>query len=240
MNNQSKKVTIITVCLNEINNIRNTCNSVISQLYQNYEWIIIDGGSKDGTIEYLSNFKDRITHLVSEEDNGIYHAMNKGIQLSSGNYIIFLNAGDFFYSSSSLNFFNSDRREDLIFGDLKLYSDGKIKKYEDIINLKKLKKRNSIPHQATFYNRKLFDKLGSYDESYLISGDYEFNIRIFKYLEPTYQHIPEPISVFLNDGISSRKEFKKVIKRENHIIRKKYFPSYLFSFKRLREELRFR
>lgn len=233
------KITIITICLNEINSIKKTCNSVVNLLYENYEWIIIDGGSKDGTVEYLSKFKDKITHLVSEKDNGIYHAMNKGIKLSSGNYLIFLNAGDYFYSNRSLDCFTVNRREDFIYGDLKLNSDGKIKKYEDIINLQKLKKRNAIPHQATFYNKNLFDRIGLYDESFLISGDYEFNIRIFKYLEPTYQHIPEPISVFINNGISSNKEFKKVIKRENHIIRKKYFPSYLFSFKGIRESLRF-
>ena len=92
----SVNISIITICLNEIGTIEKTCESIIEQSYDNYEWIVIDGASNDGTIEYLSNFQDRILHFVSEKDEGIYDAMNKGIKLSSGKYVIFLNGGDYF------------------------------------------------------------------------------------------------------------------------------------------------
>ena len=233
----SVNISIITVCLNEIGNIEKTCESIIEQSYDDYEWIVIDGGSNDGTIEYLSNFQDRILHFVSEKDEGIYDAMNKGIKLSSGKYVIFLNGGDYFFSKSSLNIFEDNRTEDLIYGDLKYHNSNDIKKYPEKISLQYFKK-NMLPHQAIFYKRDLFDKLGLYDQSYIIAGDYEFNTRIFKLSSPTYSHIEKPITVFRVDGISNNKKFKQLRKKENHKIRYKYFLIYRFSLKSIRQEIR--
>ena len=98
------ELSIITICKNERDTIQNTCESIISQQFKNFEWIVIDGESNDGTVGYLSNFKHIMTHFISEKDDGIYHAMNKGIELSSGKYVLFLNGGDYFFSENSLNF----------------------------------------------------------------------------------------------------------------------------------------
>ena len=233
----SVNISIITVCLNEIGNIEKTCESIIEQSYDDYEWIVIDGGSNDGTIEYLSNFQDRILHFVSEKDEGIYDAMNKGIKLSSGKYVIFLNGGDYFFSKNSLSFFEENRTEDLIYGDLKYHNSKDIKNFPDNISLKYFR-NNMLPHQATFYKRDLFDKLGLYDQSYSIAGDYEFNTRVFKLSSPSYLHIAQIITVFRENGISNINKFKQLRKSENHKVRKKYFLTYLFSLKSLRQEIR--
>ena len=83
------KFSIITVCFNEVAHIRETCEGVVGQSCEDFEWIVVDGGSMDGTVEILEEYREKITVLISESDNGIYHAMNKGIQRANGEYLIF-------------------------------------------------------------------------------------------------------------------------------------------------------
>ena len=93
------KITIITVVYNALNHVEDTLKSIFEQDYSNKEIIIIDGESTDGTLELISKYQDNIDHLISEKDNGVYDAMNKGIKLSNGNWICFMNAGDIFYKN---------------------------------------------------------------------------------------------------------------------------------------------
>ena len=114
------KITIITVCYNAISTIEDTIKSVLSQTYENLEYIIIDGGSIDGTIDIIKKYEKQISYWQSEPDKGVYDAMNKGIKLSTGEWINFMNAGDSFYNTEvlqSLNLYFSDSQTDIIYGD---------------------------------------------------------------------------------------------------------------------------
>ena len=113
------KITVVTVAFNEEGSIEKTIQSVIAQEYPFLEYIVIDGGSSDGTLNVINKYKKDINFLLSEADDGIYHAMNKGISSSTGEYIIFMNAGDFFASSNvlfKLFTFMDEMKSDVIFG----------------------------------------------------------------------------------------------------------------------------
>ena len=96
MNNP--KITVVTVCYNAVKDIEKTILSVVNQTYDNIEYIVVDGGSKDGTVNIIQKYEDRITKWISEPDKGIYDAMNKGILMATGDWINFMNAGDYFYT----------------------------------------------------------------------------------------------------------------------------------------------
>lgn len=236
---KTNKVSIITVCFNECFKIENTCLSIQNQNFSNKEWIVVDGKSTDGTVKILKDFSSQIDVLISEPDRGIYHAMNKGIELASGDYVLFLNGGDEFYSENVLSVVVPQLDSDIVYGNLLMRDQSceHIKNYPSALSngyfLKKM-----LPHQATFYKRKLFDQVGSYDESYQIAGDYEFNARIFHSLKPSYKHLNLIIAIFYTDGVSSSKHHRTVRKQENHKVRMKYYISYKYSFKAIRQIIR--
>lgn len=111
-------LTIITVCFNIKDEIERTCQSIVNQTWQNFEWIVIDGGSTDGTVDILKKYSDRINILVSEPDKGIYNAMNKGIKLSHGEWLNFMNGGDRFTSNDVLKevFSGKEYSADVLYG----------------------------------------------------------------------------------------------------------------------------
>ena len=233
-----KKFSIVTVCRNEEAAIRDTCESIVSQHYQNFEWIVIDGASSDGTLEILSEYRNEIQHLVSEPDNGIYNAMNKGAISAMGEYLIFMNGGDRFADSDALLFAAQSPRAQMLYGDVYLGSQTRnIETYPDVVDSGYML-RNMIPHQATFYERATFEAVGGYDESFKIAADYDLYIRLFEDARVSHYHIPYPIAVFDLEGISNNRKFRQLRKRENHRIRKQYFKTYRYSLKCLRQEIR--
>lgn len=221
------KVSIITVCYNEIANIENTCKSVVSQDYKNYEWIVVDGVSIDGTLEVLDQYKEYITTLVSEEDSGVFNAMNKGIKIACGEYLIFLNGGDFFYKSSVLSdvFGENQYRQDVLYGDCCVWLDkyqGRIVSYPKEIERDFFLKDN-INHQSTFIRGELFEKYGYYDEKLKAKGDHEKWLRFLKE-GVFFQKLPFVISNFhWFDGISSGEKTRGVRDKEFLQIIEKYF-----------------
>ena len=217
------KLSIITICYNEPN-LERTCQSIVNQTWQDFEWIVIDGGSNDDTQKIWDKYKYRINKFISEKDSGIYNAMNKGIRLASGEYLIFLNAGDFYDNKNVLkNIMKNDFDKDIISCDIKfLKKNNKIQKWTspETVNDEFLI-LYSLPHPATFIRKNLFDKYGLYNEDYKIVSDYEKWIQFIKIHNCSYKHIPIFCSVFNCMGISSSNNELRF--KEKSEILQKYF-----------------
>jgi glycosyltransferase involved in cell wall biosynthesis len=188
--NQTKKflpgqpvVTVVTVVYNGEETLEGTIQSVISQAYQNIEYIIVDGASKDGTLEIIKKYQDRIDFWISEPDGGIYDAMNKGIDLAHGDWINFMNAGDCFYSNETVSEFISINPDinchyygDNIYftRDISWIFSAGLHRKTDFL------KHNAFSHQAVFYSLNQMRKAGKYDITLKISADFDITLRYFK------------------------------------------------------------
>ena len=205
-----KKVTIITVNYNNRNGLERTIKSVIQQTYSDIEYIVIDGASTDGSIEVIKQYSNQISLWISEPDNGIYNAMNKGIGKANGNYILFLNSGDYLINSQTISnvFTKKQENTDLIIGRQKhINAIGKISKaprlHVNEINMQFFLS-STLPHQATFIKRSLFDTCNVYNETYQVSADWVFWIKSVVEYGCTYKIIPQYISIMEPEGMSSQ------------------------------------
>lgn len=206
---------VITVCYNVSDCIEKTIHSIMKQDCSDFEYIIIDGLSTDNTIEKVKreehNFNGRMK-IVSEKDNGLYDAMNKGIAIAEGEYLIFINADDELCLDilSKIKHVISDMKErpDVIYGDsINIYYDRneqvtKVRHSYPQINCKTLKKGMGVVHQSIFTRKTLFDRIDGFNIEYSIGADWDFLIRAVK-SKATMLYIPIPICKFPTDGISS-------------------------------------
>ena len=186
------KISIITVCYNAEKTIEDTIKSVLSQTYDNYEYLIIDGKSSDRTLEIIDKYKsDKHIKLVSEKDNGLYDAMNKGIKLASGDLIATINSDDVLYDNNIFQTVidNINDQIDIVYGDV-LYCDENLEKtVRDYISGEKTSDYWCPAHPSMYVRKQVFDKLGSYNINYKICADYDFMIRCnlnnvsFKYVK---------------------------------------------------------
>lgn len=231
------KFSIITICYNEAKSIRATCDSICTQSCRDYEWIVIDGGSTDGTLLILKEYEGSIDCLVSEQDSGIYNAMNKGAALATGDYLIFMNGGDSFANADVLDAVAECPSGDIIVGQLKFAGESDVRTFPLQLPPGYLL-RHMLPHQATFFHRAIFGRFGSYDESFEIAGDYEFFVRMIEKNKASYRYIPKILAVFAGGGMSSSSHQRALRKRENHRVRWKYFIRYRFSLKAWRQQFR--
>lgn len=198
-------LTIVTVCYNEPNVVE-TCESIVRQTFQDFEWIVVDGGSATPTLKRLERYRRRMNIFISEPDNGIYHAMNKGARLASGKRINFMNAGDAFYDAEALArvFAHQKPRADIIYGDY-LRIQGKkenVWKLPDRITEPFLR-TNSLSHQASFIKKELFEKYGYYNEKLQIAADYEKWIEFFLIRKCASRHVPFILSRHYMNGVSA-------------------------------------
>ena len=182
------KVSIITVCLNNASTIEQTIESVIRQEYSPIEYVLVDGGSKDGTIDIICKYKDKISRLISEPDNGVYDAMNKGLKVATGEIVAFLNADDFYADESVVSEIVSHLSKnslDAAYGDL-LYV--RRTNAERIVRFWKpgAYKRGAalrgwaIPHPTFFCRRGIFEKYGHFNEELKIAADFELILRLIE------------------------------------------------------------
>lgn len=221
-------VSIITINFNNLTGLKKTLSSVFAQTYKSVEFILIDGGSTDGSKEYIESNVDRIDYFVSEPDNGVYHAMNKGLALAHGNYCIFMNSGDVFYDSNVLfNFKQSCSGEDLIYG-LTIWSDTNLYwnpprgiKLIDVIS------RALIPHQATFYNVNLLKQLGGYKEEFSIVSDWGVFI---DWISNGFSYNKMDLVICLSEPAGISNKSKYIINREKLKYIRKYNKKFLLLF----------
>ena len=199
------KITIITVCFNAVSCIEQTIKSVINQTYPNIEYIIIEGNSIDGTIDIIEQYKDNITHWVSEPDKGIFDAMNKGIVLSHGDWVLFLNSGDYLYSDYVISqcFLEKDYSGfSVLYGDVyKDYvSEDRYYKEKPFYSSHKKIKGMGICHQAIFVQGNTIRGL-KFDLSYKCCSDYNMMVQIYKE-GGRFLSLNMPISVYSTIGFS--------------------------------------
>lgn len=227
------KISIITVCYNEAKTIEKTFESIFSQSHKNIESIVIDGGSTDGTIGIIEKYKDKITYFVSEPDEGIYNAMNKGIKVSSGEVLYFLNANDTLYSDDILETVANTFKKgnyDFVYSDINFIypKRNKIEKHNKGINYYSVLSK-TICHQTIFYKKSLFDKFGLYDENFSIAADHDFNMKVLTNKRTKTFYLNKTIARFDKTGLSSDAKNKKILKIENQLIFYKYAFSMPFS-----------
>lgn len=171
---EKPRITVVTISFNAIDAIEATILSVINQTYKNVEYIVIDGGSKDGTYDIIKKYSHNLSYHISEPDKGIYDAMNKGIAQATGDYVIFMNAGDSFYNNEAITQISPylDGNSTIVYGKLmRILNDCKFIGKQERLEL--LATKDVIPHQATFIKLD-YHKSHLFDTSYKSSGDYKF------------------------------------------------------------------
>lgn len=220
-----KKLSIITICYNEPD-VEKTCESIVNQTWQDFEWIVIDGGSNQEILNIFEKYKYRIDNFISEKDGGRYNAMNKGIKLATGKYLNFLNAGD--------NYFYNDVLKDIF--DNKEWDAGVLYAHENFdkdfgkcfisgmpkVLTKDFLYESTIRHQSSFIQRVLFEKYGLYDETNKVVSDYE---KWFVFLENkvSFKFIPYIVANFNMTGISTNKKTKKIALTERKKVIEEFF-----------------
>lgn len=205
---KSPFISIITITLNAEKYLEQTIQSVLSQTYKNIEYIVVDGGSTDRTVEIINKYKNQIDHFISENDEGIADAINKGIALATGDYIVFLHADDYFKNDSSLEkaleFF--EETTDIIacsiqFGkQLKIYEP---RGFNFWTNFK------GIPHQGTLCRRSLIEKLNGFDKQFQICMDFDFFLRAY-HSRARLIKAPVVLAVMRDTGISSQQDWENL------------------------------
>ncbi len=216
-------VSVITINYNNCRGLHQTILSVVHQEYQNFEFIVIDGGSTDGSLDVIKDYSENITFWVSEKDRGIYHAMNKGVAQAHGDYCLFMNSGDCFYDKDVLGrVVNSSAIEDIIVGKVS------IDKYDHIISPPPLNGltlyhlySGAIPHQGAFIRTVLLRKY-PYDENLKISSDWKFFVQTLILDNCSIRYLDIFVSRYDMNGVSSSNP--ELMRKEKDETLKKLFP----------------
>lgn len=207
-------LSIITVNLNNKNGLQKTMESILTQSCKDFEWIVIDGNSTDGSVELIKSHAENITYWVSEHDNGIYDAMNKGINAAKGEYILFLNSGDMLYSNDVIeHLWKENQNEDIIVYDILLQNGNKLIKKDlfllSSISLVSFLFCSTFPHQSTLIKRDLFNKIGIYDLSYKYVADWTFFWKACILYDASYIYKEGVvISIYDMEGLSTKNKSK--------------------------------
>ena len=218
------KISVVTVCYNAVATIEKTMLSVLNQTYPDVEYIIIDGGSTDGTVDIIKKYADRLSYWVSEPDKGIYDAMNKGVSIASGDWVNFMNAGDIFYCNETIStLFVESINENIacIFGNTIFRHTEK----EILVEYKSSSMHNVMPscHQSIFCRRQVLLDF-PFNLKYKIAADYDFFNRIKK-AGWKYKFVNCIVAVYdATDGISS----KSILKTRKEIYKIKYPAGFGF------------
>ncbi|RZK26016.1 MAG: glycosyltransferase [Flavobacterium sp.] len=211
-------ISVITINYNNKIGLEKTIASLLCQTFKDFEYIIIDGDSTDGSIDIIKTYERQIHQWVSERDRGIYHAMNKGIEKATGQYIMFLNSGDTLYNEGALSIIASHLSgEQIIYGNLEIQESftSWTKYYPEELKFSYFI-NDSLPHSGGVFIRKdaFNGELAKYDESLKIISDWKwFLIAIFKH-QYTYKYINAIVGIFDFSGISAKPENRELLINE--------------------------
>lgn len=226
------KISVITVCYNAAEVIEQTIVSVVSQEYSNVEYIIIDGNSTDGTVDIIKRYTDAISYWISEPDNGVYDAMNKGVDKATGDWVYFIGAGDLLLNildklAPQLTEANTIYYGDVYRNDLQRVYDGKYPGYRLAIT--------NICHQAIFYPLEVLRKY-RYSTRYKLLADHDLNMRCYGDKNVRFRYLPMLIAIYEGDGISAATPDYEFFK--DKLVRiKENFPYPVFLYALLRRKI---
>jgi glycosyltransferase involved in cell wall biosynthesis len=230
-------ISIITINYNNKQGLSDTVKSVIDQEFDDFEYIVVDGNSTDGSKEVIEANKGFLSSWISEKDSGIYNAMNKGVKMAKGKYLLFLNSGDTFYDNFTLRDVSIHLKEDfdIYYGDLNLLYENRktIKTFPDQLSFSFFSDKGYLPHPATFIKGDLFNTVHLYNENFKIVADWDFLVCAICKHNATYKHISRVISNFDKNGISNKPEFQNLKKEEAKHSLKTNFPLFYEDSQRL-------
>lgn len=220
----SPTLSVITVVYNNVNDIERTVQSVLGQSYPHIEYVVVDGGSTDGTVEVLRPYEDRISQLISEPDAGIYDAMNKGLRLATGDYVLFMNSGDELYAPNTVEaVFASAPDSDIYYGETELRNEQwepigiRRHKTPEQFDWKGFRYGMNISHQAIYIRRSLASE---YDLRYRLSADVDWVIRAAKKAR-NITNTQLFVAKYLVGGLSKKRHRQSL--RERYAILSKHY-----------------
>ena len=228
------KLSIITINYNNLEGLKRTLESVINQTWQEFEYIVIDGGSTDGSAAFIESQSENIEYWVSEPDKGIYNAMNKGIAKASGEYLLFLNSGDVLYNDNVLLETKKSLLldMDIVYGDLWIVGKqgkGFRNRYPDFIDFPFLK-QTSLGHPSTFIKKELFYTYGLYRTDLKIISDWAFFVKVLCKHKVSHCKIDHIIATFYEGGLSTSTVYHKQHIEERKKVLLEMFDLYDESF----------
>lgn len=202
------RISIITICFNAEAYIEQTIKSVLGQTYRNIEYVVVDGGSTDGTLKIIERYADRISKFVSEADDGIADAMNKGVTMATGDFVLFLHADDYLPEKTAIAraVQEIDDKHDFFLFDVQFLTDrgANLRRAHGFSWLTNFKLGHC--HQGSVCRRTLFTDIGPFDASFRINMDYEFFMRAFR-LHKRSKEISQVLAVMRDTGVSSRQDW---------------------------------
>jgi glycosyltransferase involved in cell wall biosynthesis len=227
------KLSIITINYNNDKGLKKTIESALSQTFTDYEYIIIDGGSTDESVDIIKANADKIHYWVSEKDAGVYNAMNKGILKATGEYCYFLNSGDYLWSADVLErVFKESNSEAIVYGNM---INGRTQQlnlgphplsfYDLFIN--------TIYHQSAFIKRSLFDKIGLYSEHFKVVSDWEFFIKALCLEHCSYKYVNVDVALYEVGGLSFQDRASNY--RDREIVMKQLVPFFYDDYETLKK-----
>lgn len=197
------KLSIVTINYNNLGGLQQTYASIVSQTFTDFEWIVIDGGSTDGSREFIEQHQSHFAYWCSEPDGGIYRALNKGVGFAHGEYISFMNAGDCYFEANTLQkVFSAPHKGDILYGDTLFVKENseEVKRYTDTITFNWLR-HFTINHQSSFTRRVIFDQL-QFDPKYRILADRKFWMQSML-AGFSFEHIPHVVARYDYCGYST-------------------------------------
>ncbi|MFZ5562877.1 MAG: glycosyltransferase family 2 protein [Thermodesulfobacteriota bacterium] len=223
-------ISIITVVLNGADTLERAIKSVVAQKFRDLEYIIIDGGSTDGTLDVIRRYAPHLACWTSEPDKGVYDAMNKGVSLSKGRWVYFLGADDYLLDGFTSAAERLKEDTTLYYGDV--YRPVMGRTYDGRFSAYKLACRN-ICHQSIFYPRRVWSRF-SYNLKYPVLADYDLNLRCFADEGLRFEYIPETIAVFSDEGGLSPTRTDSAFEKDKPALIREIFPAWIYALMRAR------